>query len=78
MWYDYFPCWLVGHRYGQFHEGFQYCSRCGIGRPAPCAHRWEPFEKWTSPNKDAPELKGRIVYVFKCAVCGELRQDEVF
>jgi hypothetical protein len=79
MWYDYFPCWLVGHRYGYSQDGIQYCARCGIGRRLPCPHKWKLIRD--DPYGSKEELSDGTVsktisyhrMTLQCEKCGDIR-----
>jgi len=73
MWFEYLPCWLVGHRYGHINDdGIQYCGRCGVARAAPCPHKWVLHEGFKSGCDDEKGTFLAVLYVLRCEKCGDM------
>lgn len=67
------------HKYGKIEDGYQYCEKCGLARPAPpreCEHKWVKHTEFEGGNILSNHISSHI-YVMSCSNCGEIKQVKV-
>jgi hypothetical protein len=63
------------HKYGKIEDGYQYCSKCGKAKVAPCIHNWNFYKEY---KKEVGGCGYTIVIVRKCSKCHEIDYQEIY
>lgn len=59
-------------------KGYQYCVKCGKAIKAPCVHKWEIKNTYSSVDKSfGIEHTNYISYILVCTKCGTIGEKKV-